>query len=291
VANTRDLKRRIRSVKNTSQLTRAMKMVSAAKLRRAQDAMMHARPFADAMMRVLDDVGRLVSQDVHPLLDVREVKTIDLVAITGDKGLCGAFNAGILRATDGMVAGRKRKGADVNLVLMGRKGVEYYRRRPQYSVIESRQEFFRDIQYTLAQEIADILINRFVAGESDAVYLSFNAFKSTMSQTPVISQLLPLRGLVEKDEQVAREAQTEYIYEPDAKALMAQILPRYVGFQIYRALLESAASEHAARMTAMDSATRNAREMIDKLTLAMNRARQAAITTEIIEVVSGAAAL
>lgn len=286
---TRDLRRRIRSIRNTSQLTRAMKMVSAAKLRRAQEAMLAARPYAESLRHVLGSLGRRVDPALHPLLVRREEKTVEILVLTGDKGLCGSFNTNILRAAESAWRERAAAGRDVRLNLIGKRGVDYFRRRPQYTVVERRQDVFRHVDFRLAEELAQGLERRFVSGDVDAVMLAYNQFRSTMSQKVVVEPLLPFSGLsTEPDEETWA---SDYIYEPAPRELLDALIPRFVTFTLYHALLESCAAEHAARMTAMESATKNAEELIYKLTLRMNRVRQASITSEIIEVVSGAQAL
>ncbi|RMG48690.1 MAG: ATP synthase F1 subunit gamma [Acidobacteria bacterium] len=287
-ASTRDLKRRIRSVKNTSQLTRAMKLVSAAKLRRAQEQMLAARPYAHSLRRVIEEVARRVEPGRHPLLAVRELRKVELIVIAGDKGLCGSFNANILRAAENEWRRHTDAGREVELTLVGKKAVDHYRRRSA-KVRERHQDVFRSMDYTFAVDLARGVEERFVDGLVDGVFLVFNEFKTTIAQRVVVQPLLPLAGLQKAEREEA--AASEYLYEPSPERLLRGLLPRYLAFLVYHALLESIAAEHAARMTAMDSATRNADEMIAKLTLMMNRARQAAITTEIIEVVSGAQAL
>ena len=287
-AQIRDLKRRIRSIKNNSQLTRAMKMVSAAKLRRAQETMLGARPYSEALRRVLADVSARASAETHPLLVEREVELVELVVVTGDKGLCGSFNVNVFRRADAAIEQHRTAGHETSLVLIGKKGVDYYRRRGVESV-ERHADVFRSLDYTFAVEVAAGIRERFLSGESDAVYLVFNEFKSTIAQNLIVRKILPVSGLGADEGEAGPKG--DYIYEPDADKLLAGLLPKFVEFELYHALLESIASEHAARMTAMDAATRNAGELIEKLTLVMNRARQAAITTEIIEVVSGAEAL
>jgi F-type H+-transporting ATPase subunit gamma len=289
VANTRDLRRKIRSVKNTSQLTKAMKMVSAAKLRRAQDAMLAARPYSAGLRRVLAEIGKRAHGDLHPLLARREERTIDLVVIAGDKGLCGAFNANVLKAAERWRHEQQAAGKTVIVTAIGRKAVDFYRRRKNVTVRETFSDFFRTMTYIQVREIAERLQQRFISGESDAVWICFNEFRSVASQKTTVRGLIPLDA--EDDVRSHEGSATEYLYEPDAASLLDTMLPRHVAFQLWQALLESAASEHGARMAAMDAATRNAGELIAKLTLKMNRVRQAAITTEIIEVVSGADAL
>ena len=287
--NTRDLKRRIRSVKNTAQLTRAMKMVSAAKLRRAQERMQGSRPYAAALGRVIADVAQRVSGELHPLLVARDVRKVDLVLLAGDKGLCGAFNGNIIRAAEELRREQLAAGRRVELTLIGKKAGEHYRRRPEIPVSETFADVFRHIDYTFAADLAEKLGERFKAGETDAVYLVYNKFRTTISQVITISPIIPLQNLDQSEGEKAYGV--EFLYEPAAAKLMEGLVPRFVSFQLYQAMLESAAAEQGARMAAMDNATRSAEEMISSLTLQMNRARQAAITTELIEVVSGAEAL
>jgi F-type H+-transporting ATPase subunit gamma len=289
VANTRDLRRKIRSVKNTSQLTKAMKMVSAAKLRRSQEAMLAARPYSLGLRRVLSEIGKRAQEELHPLLASRPEKTVDLVVVAGDKGLCGAFNTNVIKLAEKWRVEQQAAGKRVVITAIGRKAAEYYRRRPQIEVLESLTDFFRTMNYIQARDIAGRLQDRFITGNTDGVYLCFNEFRTVASQTTLIRPLLPLNAANDVREHEATV--TEFMYEPDAESLLSIMLPRHVSFQLWQALLESIASEHGARMAAMDSATRNANEVIAKLTLKMNRVRQAAITTEIIEVVSGADAL
>jgi len=284
VAKTRDIKRRIRSIRNTMQVTKAMKMVSAAKLRRAQDRILAARPYANSMLEVLRSLAARADASAHPLLRERGDERVELVVMTGDKGLCGSFNTNIHKTATGFL---ERYGdRELTVHVVGKKGRDYFRRR-KYSVHREWVDVFRDVSYRLAAEIARDLMGRYVAEELDAIYVAYNEFKSTIQQAPVVERLLP----IERAELEAGQVAEDYIYEPDAKALFERLLPRHVEVQVFRALLESAAAEHAARMTAMDSATNNAADLIESLTLHMNRVRQASITTEIIEVVSGAEAL
>ena len=276
-----DIRRRIRSVKNTQQITKAMKMVSAAKLRRAQDAMFAARPYARKMMEVLSGIAARAEAAAHPLLEQREGDRILLVVVTADKGLCGGFNANIIRAAVRFLEGKR---ADAVLLdLLGRKGRDFFRRR-QYRVRSEQVGIFQALRYDVAQAIARDLTKAFVEGEVDQVYLIYNEFKSVIQQKIVIERLLPIQRV----EVPEKEPALEYLYEPSPAKIFSELLPKHVEVQVWRALLESAAAEHGARMAAMDAATRNAGDMIDNLTLYMNKVRQAAITKEIIEVVSGA---
>ena len=276
-----DIRRRIRSVKNTQQITKAMKMVSAAKLRRAQDAMFAARPYARKMMEVLSSMAARAEETAHPLLEQREGDRILLVLVTADKGLCGGFNANIIRSAVRFLQD-KRPDA-IELELLGRKGRDFFRRR-QYRVRSEQVGLFQALRYDTAQKIARGLIEAFTEREVDQVYLVYNEFKSVIQQRVIVERLLP----IERKAIEPHEPALDYFYEPGPAKIYAEMLPKHVEIQVWRALLESAAAEHGARMAAMDAATRNAGDMIDRLTLYMNKVRQAAITKEIIEVVSGA---
>jgi F-type H+-transporting ATPase subunit gamma len=284
MAKTHDLKRRIRSIKNTMQVTKAMKMVSAARLRRAQDRILAARPFAVTTVKVLSSLAARANPELHPLLVQRDIKRVELVLVTSDRGLCGSFNANAIKAATAFL-GQHRPEA-LNVMTVGRRGRDFVRRR-RLKITAEWVDIFRNLEFSIAQSIGDDLIDRYVSGEVDAVYVAYNEFKSVVSQRPVVEQILP----IPRTDLVAAGDGEDYIYEPGSESLLAAILPGYVRLQVWRALLESAAAEHAARMTAMDSATKNAKELTEALTLHMNRVRQASITTAIIEVVSGAAAL
>jgi F-type H+-transporting ATPase subunit gamma len=346
MANILDIRRRIRSVTNTRQITKAMKMVSAAKLRRAQDRALAARPYAQMLTAVLKSlVSRAEIYDPetgepkHPLLAQRPETNIHLIVVTGDKGLAGAFNTNILKAAMRFLA--SKAGRNIAIEAVGRKGRDFLRRRyptppagtdpekaGRIDLIHEHVGVLSRVDYAMAAEIADRVIERYAKAEIDAVYLVYNEFKSVIAQRLIVEKVLPIEQVGEirvaqaeamgaeeqkrvleaakeagvglrsaedreADRRAARfaTAAVDYIYEQPAEELFSALLPKYVGIQIFRALLESVAAEHAARMTAMDSATNNATDMIDSLTLAMNRARQAKITKEIIEIVSGAAAL
>jgi len=344
--NILDIRRRIRSVRNTRQITKAMKMVSAARLRRAQERALAARPFARMLTNVLQSlVTRAEIYDPetgeprHPLLARRPENNILMLVVTGDRGLAGAFNTNILKTTLNFLASKQGKNVDIETI--GRKGRDFLKRRYPYlteqssgdgrvgpvEIIAEKVGIFGKLSHEDAQEIAERVIERYTKQEIDAVYIAFNEFKSVISQRLVVEQILPIKQIGREevlqaeamtDEQRKRAgeaartagvstaeaetreidkkaaqfatAQVDYIYEQSPQELFNSLLPKYVGIQIFRALLESTAAEHAARMTAMDSATNNASDMIDNLTLVMNRVRQAKITKEIIEVVSGAAA-
>jgi F-type H+-transporting ATPase subunit gamma len=281
-----DLRRRIRSVKNTQQITKAMKVVSAAKLRRAQDRVIAARPYAQIIQRMLADVAQAASElpesETSPLLANRPEKRIQLLVITADRGLAGAFNSNVIRASQRFIA--EHSNAEVHLELMGRKGREFFRKRHKYLSGEHTTLFQKVPRIEDALDIAGKVIERFKLAEIDAVYLAVNNFKSMMASELVVQRVLPVE-IPKKQEQI------DYIYEQPPNELLEGLLPRYIESQIYRAMLESAAAEHAARMTSMEAASSNAADVIEALTLKMNRVRQASITREIIEIVSGAAAL
>ncbi len=278
-----DIRRRIRSVKNTQQLTKAMKTVSAAKLRRAQERVFSARPYAGQLKNVLGNLTSQIENISHPLLEVRPEERILLIIVTADRGLCGGFNSNILRAAQSFI---RDHAATVTLSLAGRKGRDFYRRRGA-AIGAEFINIFSKLNYGHAKDISEKVIAAYTNAEVDTVYLGYNEFKSVIQQRVVIEKLLPLSRADLHD----TEARLDYIFEEPPQEIFNRLLPRYVEVQIYRALLESAASEHGARMAAMDTASRNAGEMIEMLTLNMNRIRQAAITREIIEVVSGAGAL
>ena len=283
MANVRDIKRRIRSVKSTQQVTKAMKMVAAAKLRRAQDRILAARPYADQMLAVLNSLATRADNDKHPLLAERGAEKLELVVITADKGLCGGFNSNIIKRATAFIA--ENRGRVLSTHLIGRKGRDYFKKRG-HKVTGEYVDLFRNLTYDDGARIARDVMKRYMEHDLDAVYLVYNEFKSVIQQRVVVERLLPIPRL----EVDASTPVQDYIYEPSAEALFDRLLPRHVEFQVLRALYESAAAEFGARMSAMDAATRNADEMIHTLTLFMNRVRQAAITKEIIEVVSGAEA-
>ena len=291
MANLLDIRRRIKSVKNTQQITKAMKMVSAAKLRRAQERAVSARPFAVKMAEVLTDLASQAGEDfTHPLMDARGDQRYLLVLVTADKGLAGAFNANLTKAAQAFI--REHDGKEIEILAVGRKGRDFFRRRGtlagEYVGLTGKGR----IEHGEALEIAREVMRRFVEDEGiDKVFVIFNEFRSVISQRVVVEQLLPVSrvddGGGEEDEGATNLV--GYKYEQPPAEIFSQLLPRLVETQIYRALLESVASEQGARMTAMDSASKNAGELIQSLTLNMNRIRQASITREIIEIVSGAA--
>jgi len=280
-----DLRRRIRAVKSTQQITKAMKMIAASRLKRAQDRVIAARPYAQRMLQVLNSLAARVDPEAHPLLHAPAEPTGRplLIVITADRGLCGSFNSNVIKAAGQFVVeeGRAR---EIGLGLIGRKGRDFFRRRG-FDVRFEHIGIFQRLAYAHAAEIANAAIEEFVSGRASTVHIVYNEFKSVMSQRIVLEPLLPIPRL-----EAAAGPATDYLYEPVPEAIFVDLLPRHVQAQVYRALLESNAAFFAAQMTAMDAATRNSSEMIDSLTLYMNKVRQAAITREIIEVVSGAAA-
>jgi F-type H+-transporting ATPase subunit gamma len=281
--STIDIRRRIRSVKNTQQITKAMKMVSAAKLRRAQERIFAARPFAGALTEVLSSVATRVDVSKHPLLSARESeRNVLLVVVTSDKGLCGAFNANAIKAATRAI--QEHDWENVEILAIGRKAIDFFKRRT-LKMRRQAPQVFQALSPETAQEISKGIINDFLSGEIDAVYVVYNEFRSIMSQVVRVYRLLPIeRAWNEQGTAV------EYLYEPGPEQILNDLLPKHIEFQLYRILLESAAAEQGARMTAMEAATKNASDMISHLTLNYNRIRQAAITKEIIEIVSGAAA-
>jgi F-type H+-transporting ATPase subunit gamma len=307
-----DIRRRIRAVKSTQQITKAMKMISASKLRRAKERVVGARPFAWQMARVLNSLAARVDPSTHPLLTEPEpredVRTL-LIVVTADKGLCGGFNTNVIKAAGGFIAGIGA--SEIELGLVGRKGRDFFRRRG-FKVRIEEIGIFQKVRYADAQRIAHVAIEEFTSGRANNVSMVYNEFKSVMQQRVAIERLLPIpRGVLEvgggtgfpgaaaafgapsgargdRNGGPQKEGDVDYLYEPAPARIFAELLPRHIEIQIYRALLESAAAEHAARMTAMDAATKNSGEIIENLTLYMNKVRQAAITREIIEVVSGA---
>ena len=288
-----DLRRRIKSVKNTQQITKAMKMVAAARVRRTQEAILNARPYAEKMLEVLNSLASRVDRDRHPLLKIHESdRNVEVLVITADKGLCGSFNINAIKGAIEFMEDQG-KGHEIGLNLVGKKARDFFKKR-NFRIIDEYSDLFPNVAYEHAMKIGTDIISGYKAANLDAVYVVYNQFVSMISHKVVVEQLLPIKELEFSREQEISEGaplSLEYIYEPHSDEILNELLPRHVNTQIYRALLESAASENAARMTAMDNATKNAGELIDHLTLVMNRIRQEAITREIIEVVSGANSL
>ena len=287
MATLRDIRRRIRSVQSTQKITRAMKLVAAAKLRRAQERILAARPYAGKMAELLGNLVMAAGTDgaAHPLLEQREGPRRQIVIITADRGLAGAFNSNILRNALALI--RESSQADLTLVVVGRKARDFYRRR-QWTVKRSLLGFWDRLAFSHAQELADFFMAQFLEGEVDEVHLVYNEFRSVAVQRPVRVRLLPIARAAGPG---ADAQPVEYLYEPGPEAILGDLLPRHVRTQVYRALMESVAGEHGARMTAMEAATKNAKEMIDVLTIQYNKARQEKITKELLDIVGGAEAL
>ena len=288
-----DLRRRIRAVKSTQQITKAMKMIAASRLKRAQDRVIAARPFAQRMLKVLNGLVSRVDQEAHPLLRIPPQGSGRplLIVITADRGLCGSFNSNVIKAAGQFIL-NEAPGRDIALGLVGRKGRDFFRRRG-FDVRYETVGIFQKMTFADAIDIADAAIEDFTSGAASSVYLVYNEFKSVMTQRIVVERLLPiprLEGEAARQEGEAARPTVDYLYEPAPENIFRDLLPRHVQIQVYRALLESNAAFFAAQMTAMDAASRNSTDMIENLTLYMNKVRQAAITREIIEVVSGAAA-
>jgi F-type H+-transporting ATPase subunit gamma len=282
MASLKSIKKRIVSVKNTRQITKAMKMVSAAKLRRAQENVVAARPYARKLGEVLQSLASNLEGDLHPLLEKRDAKKLLLVVVTSDRGLCGGFNTNLCKAGDRYIKEKQAAYEQISVMTVGRKGNEFFKSR--YSVYKNYSNVLAKPNYQTAAMIAQEIIDGFVAGEYDQVELLYNSFRTVMSQDITFQQLLPV---VPEEKGITDETPVEFIYEPSVGELLAEILPKNIEVQIFKSMLESVAGEHGARMTAMDSASKNASEMIGKLTLQYNRARQAAITTELMEIISG----
>ena len=284
MATIKDIKKRISSVRNTQQITKAMKAVAAAKLRRAHQAAVEARPYAEKMRELLSNLSARVSEESHPLLIERDEKRIDILLVTADRGLCGAYNSNVIRLAENFRADQQEK--ELTFRFVGRKGSEYFRRR-EVSAMDDGPVTWHATPEELASAAAGRLIGRFLNGESDAAYIVYSRFRSALSQVPTAARIIPVAPSEVGEEQHL----TEYLLEPSIGALLSNLLPKSVEVQVYQALLEAVAGEHGARMTAMESATNNASDLISDLTLQMNRARQAAITKELLEVISTAEAL
>jgi F-type H+-transporting ATPase subunit gamma len=279
-----DIRRRVRAVKSTQQITKAMKMVSSSKLRRAQERILRGRPYATEMLRVFNSVAARTDHARHPLLADKPAGRTLLIVVTADRGLCGSFNTNAIKgASEFITAPPAGAGRDIALALVGRKGRDFFMRRG-FDVRYEEVGLFQNVQWSHAQAIASTAIKEFTEGDAQSVYLVYNEFRSIMSQRVVLERLLPIPKL----DIDANATTTDYLFEPAPEELLGSLLPFHVAVQVNRALLESSAAEHAARMTAMDAATRNAKDMVDRLTLYMNKVRQASITREIIEIVAGA---
>ncbi len=283
MASLKSIKKRIVSVKNTRQITKAMKMVSAAKLRRAQESVVAARPYAQKMGEVLKSLAGNLEGDQHPLLEKRDAKKMLLIVVTSDRGLCGGFNSNLCKAGERYIKEKQAEFDQISIMTVGRKGYEFLKSR--YTIYKNFSNIISKPNYQAAAMLAQDVIEGYLSEEYDQVVMLFNSFRTVMTQDITFQQLLPIEP---EAKGATDEAGVEYIYEPSVDDLLTQILPKNIEVQIFKAMLESVAGEHGARMTAMDSASKNASEMIGKLTLQYNRARQAAITTELMEIISGA---
>ncbi len=291
MATLREIKTRIKAVHNTQKITKAMKMVSASKLRKVQNRMLDLRPYADKMRDVLMSLAKGADRESHPLLAFRARKTVEVVVITSDRGLCGAFNTNILKAAQRYIDNCKKEGFEISISTVGKKARDYFKRRG-VSVRNSRTGISGNVSFSKAQEISNDIKESYINETIDEVTVVYNAFKSMATQTVTVAKLLPLAPIEEGKEGSAPEsAAADFIYEPSMEAIFDRLIPRNVDIQIYRALLESSAAEEAARMSAMENATKSCNEMVGKLTLQFNKARQASITGELMDIVGGVEAL
>ena len=288
MATLREIKRRIEAVKNTKQITSAMKMVAASKLRKAQSRMLEMRPYADKMISVLDSLSAGSGVAEHPLLKPRARKTVDIVIMTSDRGLCGAFNSNIIKKANAFIKERKAEGLDVSLSLIGKKALDYYKRR-DLNIRKSWTGLSGKVSFAGSQEIANDVIDSYLEENIDEVFLLYNKFITVMTQEVTMSRLLPYAS--DSGPEESSEPSTAYLYEPSREEVYNQLLPKNIEVQMFRAIIESSASEEAARMTSMENATQNANEMIGSLTLQYNKARQASITAELMDIVGGVEAL
>jgi F-type H+-transporting ATPase subunit gamma len=291
MASLRDIRKRIRSVKSTQQITKAMKMVAAAKLRKAQEAILAARPYATSLDQMISDLAARSEGLAHPLLSARPVKKVDLIVLTSDRGLAGGFNSNVIRRVTRFLNENARAYEAIRLITIGRKGNDAFRRR-NAEILKDFPGLYARVNFGTAAEVAEEVTGRFLDGETDAVFLCYNEFVTAISQRVQLTQLVPLQAMAgAADGAGAASSLVDFKYEPDRQAVLDRLVPQALAIKVYRALLESVASEHGARMSAMDNATSNASDMIGKLTLFYNRTRQAAITKELMEIVSGAEAL
>ncbi len=286
MATLRDIKRRIASVRSTQQITKAMKLVAAAKLRRAQERMLKARPYAHSLDEMLGHVSAKVDPSWHPLLAVREPKHLAFVVVTGDRGLAGSFNANIIRRATSEFQAVQQPGVEAALICVGRKGCEHFTRRG-YPILANFTGFFNNLDFVHAQGLGRLIQEQYLAGSLDRIYLVYNEFKSVIQQKLVVQQLLPIVPRPPRDEKYP----TDFVFEPAPVKILDTLCRKYINITVWQALLESYAAELGARMAAMDAATDNAKEIIAQLTLHYNKARQAAITKELLEIVGGAEAL
>ncbi len=288
MASLRDIQRKIQAVDKTKQITRAMNMVAASKLKNAQLRMENFRPYADKFMEVLNSVALRVNPNAHPLLAVREAKRVRVIMMTSDRGLCGAFNTNVIRAIEGFVRERTKEGKETSLVAIGRKGRDYFRRKA--NIVDARPDVFKQFDITVAADIGEALISSFINDEYDELYLAFNEFKSVAIQRPRIIRLFPIAS-PGTGEELEPEGRVDYTYEPSEEALIDDLLPSYLRIAVFRAMLETAAGENGARMVSMENATSNCEELVGDLRLKYNKARQQAITAELMDIVGGTEAL
>ncbi|TFG60917.1 MAG: ATP synthase F1 subunit gamma [Nitrospirales bacterium] len=287
MASLQSLRRKIASVKNTQKITKAMKMVAAAKLKRSQDRILKARPYAHQLREVMGNLSQRVNRASHPLLSLRDGNTLELLVVTSDRGLCGAFNSNILRRAVEFLEDQRRQGKKVSVSLAGRKSIDFFKRR-DWPIRQEWPGVFDRLSFEHALDIGQNVVSQYHEGTFDHLYVVYNEFKSVMQQEVIVEKLLPIESLQVSENHSMGGG---YLYEPDESELLATLLPKHFEIQTYRVLLESAAAEQAARMTAMDGATRNAGEMIKKITLFYNKTRQTAITKELMDIVGGAEAI
>ncbi len=284
------LRRKIASVKNTQKITKAMKMVAAAKLKRAQERILSARPYAHQLREVMGNLSQRVNRSSHPLLSRRDGKTLELLVVTSDRGLCGGFNTNILRRAGEFLEEQRQLGKQVSVSLVGRKSIDYFKRR-DWPIRQEWPGVFDRLSFEHALDIGQNVVSQYHEGTFDQLYVVYNEFKSAMQQEVIVEKFLPIESLDESQDSESQSIGGGYLYEPDEGELLETLLPKHFEIQMYRTLLESAAAEQAARMTAMDGATRNAGELIKKVTLFYNKTRQAAITKELMDIVGGAEAI
>jgi F-type H+-transporting ATPase subunit gamma len=287
MATLQDIRRKIGGVKKTQQITKAMNMVAASKLRGAQIRMENFRPYAGKFLEVINNLSSRIDPEAFPLMTQRPVKKVELVSLTADRGLCGSFNVNLINAGEKFVKARKQEQIDLSLVAVGKKGAEYYKRR-KYEIRTRYMDVFSSFDMIVASGIGRDVMENFLMGGADEVYLLYGEFFNLGVQKPKLLRLLPIAPMQQEGE---ADKGLEYIYEPSVEGIFQELLPRYVNVQIYRGMLENATSEQAARMTAMDNATRNCKELINSLSLIYNKARQGAITRELMDIVGGAEAL
>jgi len=290
MATLRDIRKRLKAIQSTKKITAAMKMVAAAKMRKVQDRMLNLRPYASRMVTVLNDLAKVAEREIHPLLALRMKKNVEVLVITSDKGLCGAFNTNILKAANNYINDLKKEGIEFTLSVAGRKARDFFKRR-SIPMRNSWVGLSGRISYANAQEIANNLTEGYTSETYDEVVVIYNEFKSMIAQKVTIMKLLPVGTLEGEEAQKEASMTADYLYEPSRAAIFERLLPKYIEIQVYRALLESSAAEEAARMAAMENATKNCSELITKVTLLANKVRQASITKELMDIVGGVEAL